>query len=62
MIIFTAAQKREAIDRELVYRRRVFARMVAGQKMTQRAMDAQIAIFEAIRDDYRAAEAKDRLI
>jgi hypothetical protein len=62
IMTFTAAEKRDAILRELVYRHRVFARMVAGQKMTQRAMDSQIAIFEAIRDDYIAIEAKERLV
>lgn len=59
---FTATQKREAVDRELVYRRRVFARLVEAKKMTQSAMDTQIAIFEAIRDDYIAIEANERLI
>ena len=59
---FTAQQKREAVDRELSYRRRVFARMVENGKMTRRTMDEQIAIFEAIREDYSNAEASERLI
>jgi hypothetical protein len=59
---FTAQQKREAVDRELTYRRRVFARLVDAGKMKQSLMDQQIAIFEAIRDDYAKAEASERLI
>src|SRR5258707_11476785 len=59
---FSAADKRAAVERELVYRRRVFKRLVEAGKMKQSAMDTQIAIFEAIRDDYIAAEAKERLI
>jgi hypothetical protein len=59
---FSAADKRAAIDRELGFRRRVYKRQVEAGKMKQSAMDTQIAIFEAIRDDYIAAEAKERLI
>jgi hypothetical protein len=61
-MIFTAEQKRQAVDRELTYRRRVFARMVEAGKMAKKAMNEQIAIFEAIRDDYAKAETSERLI
>lgn len=49
---YTAKDKREALDRELSYRRRVFPRLVSNGKMAQYTADQQIAIFEAIRDDY----------
>lgn len=59
---FTAKEKRDAIDRELKYRRRVYARRVAENKMTEELADYQIEIFEAILADYREAEKKERLI
>jgi hypothetical protein len=62
VMTFTAAQKRDAILRELSFRHRVYRRQVEAGKMTQSNMDTQIAVFEAIRDDYIAIEAKERLI
>lgn len=59
---FTAAEKLAAVERELTYRRRVYARRVADEKMTQALADRQIALFEAIAADYRAAAEKERLI
>jgi len=61
-MIFTAQQKREAVERELKFRRRVYPRFVADRKITQQFADEQIAIFEAIRADYFAAEQTERLI
>ena len=60
--MFTAEQKRKAVERELTYRRRVYPRWVSDGKMTQQLADQQIAIFEAIRMDYTAAEEGERLI
>lgn len=60
--IFTAAEKLAAVERELKYRRRVYARRVAERKMTQALSDEQIAVFEAIGADYRAAAEKERLL
>lgn len=59
---YTAEQKREAIDRELKFRRRVYPRFIADGRMTKKHADEQIAIFEAIRADYAEAETKERLI
>jgi hypothetical protein len=59
---FTAEQKRKAIERELTYRRRVYPRLIDNGKMTQKQADEQVAIFEAIRDDYARAEQNERLI
>lgn len=60
--VFTAAEKLAAVDRELGYRRRVYARRVAEEKMTQAMADKQIAVFEAIRHDYLASAEKERLL
>ena len=49
---FTPEQKAEAIERELSFRRRVFEPRVAEGKMTQRKADYEIAVFEAILEDY----------
>jgi hypothetical protein len=60
--MFTAKQKREAIERELNYRRFVYPGRVAAGKMTQKLADLQIAIFEAIKADYAEAEKGERLL
>lgn len=60
--MFTSEQKRKAVERELTFRRRVYPRFIEQKKMTQQLADEQIAIFEAIRMDYSAAEESERLI
>lgn len=59
---FTDAEKLEAVERELGYRRRVYERRVADKKMTQALADKQIKIFEEIADDYREKAKAARLI
>ena len=59
---FTAADKLAAVERELKYRHRVYDRRVVEGKMTKELADRQIAIFEAIAEDYRQLAQKDRLI
>jgi hypothetical protein len=59
---YSARSKLGAIERELKYRRRVFPRWVEEGRMTDGLASSQIAIFEAIADDYRALAAKERLI
>jgi hypothetical protein len=59
---YTAQQKLDALDRELKYRRRVFAYRVEKGQMTQELADYQIDIFEAIRADYERAAEKERLL
>lgn len=49
---FSRAQKRQGIERELRYRRRVFPKRVAEGKMTKKQMDYEIALYEAIAKDY----------
>lgn len=46
------AQKRACLKRELGMRRRVFPGRVASGKMSQREMDHEIAVLEAILADY----------
>jgi len=58
----TVEDKRRSAERELGMRRRVYPRWVEIKKMTQAMSDREIAIMEAIVDDYRALEAKERLI
>jgi hypothetical protein len=60
--VFTAEQKRKAIDRELNYRRHVYGGLVLRGKMSQKMADEQIAIFEAIRLDYAEQETAGRLL
>ena len=59
---FTAADKLAAVERELGYRRRVYQRQIAEEKMTRALADKQIALFEAIATDYREAVEKERLL
>jgi len=59
---WTTQDKLAAIERELSYRRKVFARRVENGSMTRDLAIRQIAIFEAIRDDYAKAEKDERLI
>lgn len=58
----TFQEKREAVQREIAYRRRVYPRLVAGGKMTQALADKQIALFEEIERDYTEMAAKERLL
>jgi hypothetical protein len=50
---FTPSDKLRSVERELGYRRRVFPRRVAMDKMKQADADREIAVFEAIAADYR---------
>jgi len=59
---FTDQEKLDAIERELTYRRRVYLRRIELGKMRTEQARFQIAIFEAIRDDYKALAEKGRLL
>lgn len=54
--------KLKAIERELKYRRHVYPRLKSAGRMTETVMEKQIAIMEAIRDDYLAKVMKERLL
>lgn len=55
-MIFTNQQKRDAALREVKYRKRVYARLVSDGRMTQAKADEQIAIMQAIADDYHESD------
>ena len=59
---FTATEKLKCLEREVAYRKRVYARMVAEKKMTETLADRQISIMEQIADDYRPQAASELLI
>ena len=50
--------KRAALARELAFRRRCYPKWVAEGRMTRAQMRHQIAVIEAILDDYRLGGAK----
>lgn len=52
--MFTDQQKREAAERELKFRKRVYARRVSEGRMKQEQADREIAIMSEIAEDYRA--------
>lgn len=58
----TSAEKLEAVQRELNYRRRVYPRWIADKRMTQQLADRQIAIFEEIAADYQKLAEGERLL
>jgi hypothetical protein len=49
---FTNAEKQREAAREVVYRRKVYARMIDEGKMHQVESDRRIAIMEEIAEDY----------
>jgi hypothetical protein len=59
--VYTTTEKLKAVERELGFRRRVYASRVAEGRMKQTDADFQIGVFLAIADDYRTlAEAEDK--
>lgn len=59
---FSNGEKLAAVQRELGYRRRVYERRVAENKMSKALADEQIAVFEAIEADYRKLTEGERLL
>jgi hypothetical protein len=64
--MITARDKAICADREVRKRRRVYSRLVAEGRMTGKAADKEIAVMQAIADDYRQKAdeeaASERLI
>jgi hypothetical protein len=60
--MFTATEKLKCLEREVVYRKRFYARMVAEKKMTEQLAIKQISIMEQIADDYRPMAEKELLL
>jgi len=61
-VIVTTSDKLTCVERELKYRQRVYARLVNEGKMSQGKATLELAIMQAIIDDYRQAAEKERLI
>jgi len=59
---FTPEDKLRAVEREILMRRRVYARYVQEGKMKQQQADQGIAVMEAIAEDYAKEVAKGRLL
>jgi len=60
-MIFTAEEKLKAIQREIGYRLYVYpGRVTKG--WPQEKADREIAIFDAIAEDYKQLAAKERLL
>jgi hypothetical protein len=62
MSTFTFEEKLEAVQRELGYRKRVYARRVVDKQMTQALADRQIKLFEEIEADYQQMAQSRRLL
>lgn len=59
---YTRARKLEAVEREIKYRRRVYARLVEQGRMRPADATLQIQIFEAIAADYREPAQQGSLL
>lgn len=59
---FTAQQKREAVEREVKMRQRVYPRWIADGRMTNAKADHEIKVMETIAEDYRKLETGERLL
>jgi hypothetical protein len=59
--VATTEEKMQCADRELLYRKRVYPRLVGKGRMTLEAARREIAIMEEIAADYRALAAEEPL-
>lgn len=59
---FSAKEKREALDREVRYRVRVYERLIRDGKMTKEKAEREVAIMRAIAADYFTLEQEERLL
>lgn len=59
---FTQAEIVTALERELKQRRRVYPRLVAAMKMTEKEAAYQVAVFEQIRDEHAEKAKGERLV
>jgi hypothetical protein len=61
-MIFTETQKLEALRRELSWRKKVYPNRTASGRMTPHEAKYQLAIIEAIIEDYERQAERERLI
>lgn len=59
---YSTEQKLKAIEREIVWRKRVYPRRIEDGKMTKQAAEFQLDIFRAIASDYRQQTERERLL
>jgi hypothetical protein len=60
--MITNTDKLQCAERELRFRRRVYAERVADGRMTVKQRDREIKLMEAIAEDYRKAVEAERLL
>jgi hypothetical protein len=60
--MFTAQDKLDAVQREIGKRKHVYPRLVAEKKLSPAKSAREIAVMEAIAEDYRVLAEKERLI
>jgi hypothetical protein len=58
----TETDKLHCAERELLYRRRVYARLMQNGKMTPNVARREISLMEAIVEDYRVRSESERLV
>jgi hypothetical protein len=59
---FTVAEKLKCAKRELALRQAVYPKFIASGRLKQQSADQEIALMQAIVDDYTALEQTERLI
>ena len=59
--MYTNAEKRQCIQRELGLRRQVYMRRIADKRMTKSQADREIGMMEEIAEDYRALTDREQL-
>ena len=60
-VIYSTQVKLECVERELRYRRRVYPRWIAEERISPHFAQEQIRIMEQIAEDYRKMEEGERL-
>lgn len=60
--IFSVQEQVDCVERELRFRRRVYARRIDAGQMTKRQSDREIGLMEAVLATVQAAEVKERLL
>jgi hypothetical protein len=61
-MMITEADKLSCVERELRYRARVYDRLVANGKMTERLRDRELALMTEIVRDYKARVEQEKLL
>jgi len=60
--VYSALEKRKAVEREIARRKRVYPNRLLTGRMSQHRADLELAIFEDIRADYARLEEAERFI